>query len=168
MLTLHNRVKQHNKEYDVFYSKFHLSQKLPKNIPVTSAFTFPIKKKSFLLILDNKGFWNPPGGHIEQGESIEDCVKREAEEEGGIEISNIRLFGYLEIKITQNRSNRYPTKAIMPLTYSQITGINLEWIPLEAAERRFVSFEEGQKLFQQRDDHGQMFLIFSELKDFIL
>ena len=38
------------------------------------------------------------GGHLEYGESIEDCAKREAMEEAGIEIKNIRLLCVSNIK----------------------------------------------------------------------
>lgn len=40
------------------------------------------------------GFWAPPGGHLEMGESIEECAAREAMEETGVAVSNIR-FGAL-------------------------------------------------------------------------
>lgn len=40
------------------------------------------------------GFWSPPGGHLELFESWEDCAKREAMEECGVTISNIRAVGY--------------------------------------------------------------------------
>src|SRR4051794_7625708 len=36
--------------------------------------------------------WGLPGGKIEHGESWEDCVKREALEEAGVEIKNIRFL----------------------------------------------------------------------------
>ena len=34
--------------------------------------------------------WAPPGGHLEFGESIEDCARRELLEETGIQITNLK------------------------------------------------------------------------------
>lgn len=36
------------------------------------------------------GTWSVPGGHLEQGESFEDCAKREVFEETGLKIKNVR------------------------------------------------------------------------------
>ena len=46
-----------------------------------------------------------PGGHLEHGESFEDCARRETREESGIEIENIR-FGVLA-NITQYPPHHY-------------------------------------------------------------
>jgi 8-oxo-dGTP diphosphatase len=40
------------------------------------------------------GTWQFPGGHLEFGESIEDCAKRELFEETGLTIRNIRFGPY--------------------------------------------------------------------------
>jgi len=40
------------------------------------------------------GSWCFPGGHLEFGEAIEDCARREVREEAGIEIANPRLGPY--------------------------------------------------------------------------
>lgn len=37
------------------------------------------------------GTWCPPGGHLEHGESFEQCAKRETKEEAGINIKNVRF-----------------------------------------------------------------------------
>lgn len=41
---------------------------------------------------DPRGVYCGPGGHLEQGESISECVRRETLEEAGIEIENIRFL----------------------------------------------------------------------------
>ena len=37
------------------------------------------------------GSWSSPGGHLEFGESIQDCVRREVLEETGLTVKNIRM-----------------------------------------------------------------------------
>jgi len=42
------------------------------------------------------GTWSFPGGHLEFGESIEDCAKRETEEETGLIINNFKKTIFTE------------------------------------------------------------------------
>jgi len=42
------------------------------------------------------GTWAPPGGHIDFGESVIDCAKREVKEEVGVEIKNLKVLGFTE------------------------------------------------------------------------
>ncbi len=42
------------------------------------------------------GYWEVPGGKIEEHESIEEGVVRETREEAGIEVSISKAFGYFE------------------------------------------------------------------------
>ncbi|MBI3309134.1 MAG: NUDIX domain-containing protein [Candidatus Melainabacteria bacterium] len=44
------------------------------------------------------GEYGGPGGHLEFGESINDCAKRECKEECGVEIKNIRFLCLSNIK----------------------------------------------------------------------
>lgn len=38
-----------------------------------------------------KGKWCPPGGHLEFGEDVEECMRREALEEVGVKIKNVKM-----------------------------------------------------------------------------
>jgi 8-oxo-dGTP diphosphatase len=56
-----------------------------------------IRRGDQLLLLKRKGAhgegtWCPPGGHLEFGESPEECAQREAREETGVEVTGIRFL----------------------------------------------------------------------------
>lgn len=40
------------------------------------------------------GLWAPPGGHLEFGESLEGCARREVLEETGLEVLSIKKLGF--------------------------------------------------------------------------
>lgn len=55
-----------------------------------------------LLLLRRKGAhgantWCPPGGHLEFGESFEECAKKEAKEESDLDVDDLKL-----IKVTND------------------------------------------------------------------
>jgi 8-oxo-dGTP diphosphatase len=54
------------------------------------------------------GTWSFPGGHLEFGESWEDCAKREALEEAGIKLTNVR-FGTVTNDIFEKEGKHYIT-----------------------------------------------------------
>lgn len=41
-----------------------------------------------------EGTWSPSGGHLEFGESIEECARREVKEETNLEIDEVRIIGF--------------------------------------------------------------------------
>ena len=45
----------------------------------------------------NKGYWTPPGGGIENGESYEEAVIREVKEETNMKVLKQKLIGYQDI-----------------------------------------------------------------------
>ncbi|MBZ9578301.1 NUDIX domain-containing protein [Patescibacteria group bacterium] len=60
-----------------------------------------INKKKKILLMKRRGShgaetWAPPGGHIDFGESVTNCAKREVKEEIGIEIKNLEVVGFTE------------------------------------------------------------------------
>lgn len=55
-----------------------------------------------------EGSWHFPGGHLEFGESWEECAKREVEEETGVKITNLR-FGTVTNDIFKEEQKHYIT-----------------------------------------------------------
>lgn len=51
------------------------------------------KTGEILLVRYQDNTWGVPGGLMELGESVEECAKREVEEEIGLKIKNLKLFG---------------------------------------------------------------------------
>lgn len=54
-----------------------------------------VKEDEVLLVrrasVHGAGTWSTPGGHLDHGETLERCAAREAMEETGIEVSNLRF-----------------------------------------------------------------------------
>lgn len=58
------------------------------------------------------GQWSFVGGHLEFGESIEDCARREALEETGVEIKDVRIGPYTN-DFSKQAHNHYVTLFVM-------------------------------------------------------
>lgn len=43
-----------------------------------------------------EGTWCPPGGHLDHGESLAECAAREAAEETGLAVTDLRFVGVTE------------------------------------------------------------------------
>jgi len=57
-----------------------------------------LNDKNELLLLRRKGThgagtWCAPGGHLEFGESFEECAKREAKEEADLDVDDLEVAG---------------------------------------------------------------------------
>lgn len=64
-------------------------------------------KKDEILLCKINGVYHFVGGHIEEGESIEDCAKRETLEETGIDLQGCIIIPFLQlIQYEKNYYNR--------------------------------------------------------------
>lgn len=70
------------------------------NRPKVGTGVFILKDGKVLMGLrkgaHGEGTWCPPGGHLEFGETWEECVRRETREEAGIEIQNVHFAGVVD------------------------------------------------------------------------
>ncbi|HLD62492.1 MAG TPA: NUDIX domain-containing protein [Candidatus Norongarragalinales archaeon] len=70
-----------------------------KRYPEVVVGLFVFNKKGEVLLAKSRKWrnsWVPIGGHVELGETIEHAAKREALEETGLRVKNVRLFNVLE------------------------------------------------------------------------
>jgi nucleoside triphosphatase len=103
------------------------------------------QKDELLLIKTHK--WKDqyviPGGHIELGEKMEDAARREAKEETGLEISDLKQFAIYE---SINSDNFHEKKHFIFIDFS--CRANSEDVKLnnEAYEYKWVNLKEIDNL----------------------
>lgn len=101
------------------------------------------KDKRFLVCQRKKNSryglkWEFPGGKVEEGESLVECVKRELREELSIEV--------VEISRSETQTNRFADGGIFEVTYFTIKRFNDTPVNNAFEEIRWVSLEELKSL----------------------
>ena len=105
-----------------------------------------------LLTMRRNGRWDLPKGHLEEGESIEQCAAREVAEECGLELEHLNVTAHItdtlhfyyfpktqrwELKTTHWYAMDYDGAAdTAPQTEEGITEV--EWIDRSDASRHFA------------------------------
>ena len=79
-----------------------------RNVSGVHAFCF-YKGEMVVVFSAAKGYWGPPGGGVEAGESVEEAVAREVKEETNMRVVSQRLIGFQDVFeptriVTQTRS----------------------------------------------------------------
>ena len=89
--------KRTGQVFDVVYREGdYLNNLEGKSLQAVHAYCF-YKEKIIVVYADNKGYWTPPGGGIEQGESVEEAVTREVKEETNMKVLHQEIIGYQDI-----------------------------------------------------------------------
>lgn len=143
------------------------SQTISPDIPISTPLTFPFSERHEVVItLDKNGWWNPLGGHIEDDETWEEALAREAMEEAGVEISNIQVVGYIQAtKLEGDTNDKYPYQSQLPITISDIKKYNKTWKKRETHDRKMTSVFHTLELFSVRQDNNQMYEVFKYIID---
>ncbi len=104
------------------------------------------------------GKWNGLGGKIENGETPEECVVREVEEESGLRIKNPTLKGYLTFPPFCDNDSWLVFVYVVKYFEGELIVSNegnLEWIPnsellnlnLWGGDKIFLPWLDGDKIF---------------------
>lgn len=96
----------------------------------------------------HEGKWNGLGGKFEQGETPEECAKREVLEESGFLMQEPKLKGLITFPMFDKKDDWY----VFIYTCDKFTGSlidspegNLEWIPNDKVSE--LNLWEGDKIF---------------------
>lgn len=111
-------------------------------------------RKKFVIILEDNGWWELPGGGLDWGEAPETCLKREIQEEMGLTVTDISSFPSYYL-IGKNMKGKWTMNLVF-----EIQVKNLDFVPSEECrELRFVSSEEVRSLnaFRTVKDFAELF-----------
>lgn len=83
------------------------------------------------------GTWSTPGGHLDFGETLEECARREAREESGLEVANVRFLA-LTNDLFEDEGKHYITVWMEADYVAGEPGLNA---PEEASEISWFSWD---------------------------
>ena len=124
----------------------------------------------------NSGWWLIPGGGIEEGETPEDCVIREVEEETGVIVRPTEHFLTIHEYYEEYRYTGYfficevTGKGQMRLTDAEMRrGVHPEWIPLHDAIDLFSKHESYADISEEkRGSYLREYIALKEYMNFSL
>jgi ADP-ribose pyrophosphatase YjhB (NUDIX family) len=106
---------------------------LGKTIPIIPQAVVLRHEEILLVKRDNPQLWELPGGGVLSGETIEDAVRREVQEEAGIAIEIVEFLGWYER--TGFRAHRSPTYVCRSISGNLVSTaedvIDVRYFPLK-------------------------------------
>ncbi len=147
------------------------SQYLPERDKCTAAFCIPTDGKNVLLIETTRG-WEFPGGHIEENETIEEAVEREALEEAGITLPFYKLIGYRKVISKKEVMNKatgkpYPYPISYIPHYASFFEDKKQFTAKEVISVKKIPFEKIHEIDLHEEDRKIVEIAFKSLKEFL-
>jgi ADP-ribose pyrophosphatase YjhB (NUDIX family) len=122
---------------------WHNDNVILSNIKITQVSGFCVDRENKVLIVKvkNERNWRIPGGHPEEGETLEQTLIREINEEGAVGIKSIEMLGFVEV-IDPDNSSIEGTHYLQIRFIALITDVKNFKTAFETDERKFVPVNE--------------------------
>jgi 8-oxo-dGTP diphosphatase len=83
--------------------EFYRDTQAPKRDLIVAVFVYAFLGDQILFTKDPNRGWEPPGGHLEKNEDLENGLKREVYEETCAKLKNIQIIGYFRIILSESK-----------------------------------------------------------------
>lgn len=80
------------------------------------------ENEKLLLVSDDGNFWYTPGGRLEKGETLTECIIREVEEETGIQVVPQKMLFIEEFFDKKNKVQKIEVYFITDITRGQLSS----------------------------------------------
>ncbi len=141
-----------------------------------------IVDKNMVLMINRKNSWKGwsfPGGHLEDGESMLECIKREIFEETGLIVKNISYMGFAHFYNTENHKRHIISNYFCNEFEGNITKMcdegDLRWISIsdilklelsEGMEYRlplFFSSQRKEMYVEWNEENGYSSVVYNDI-----
>lgn len=140
-------------------AQFQTASALPPNVYVSACMIVAITDEGKIALSKPERGWGLLGGHAEEGETPEQCIRREAMEEAAVELGELMYIGHWATnKVFESEHNRaYPSATHMPLYVSKIQTIHDFTPQLEISERCFIDPSEMASYHHKFEDFDDIY-----------
>ena len=113
-------------------------------LPVTGAHGFCFRENKVLVCEISGRGATIPGGHLDDHESAEDCLIREAAEEASVELAKLILLGFIEADHRENKAfdGQYPLRSVQAIYRAEVSSLHDFDSRHESRNRRFIAVDE--------------------------
>ena len=114
----------------------------------------------------NAGKYIGVGGHIEEGESPIDCIKREVKEETGLTLNSVDSRGYITFVMGEETEHAFlfTSDNFEGMLLEDCSEGELSWVDIDKVEE--LNLWEGDKVFlrllREREDYFFLKLIYDK------
>lgn len=138
---------------------FEAITELPPQDLITACMVIALHSGDSIVLSKPERGWGIPGGHREEGETAEGCLRREAMEEAAITLENVQLIGRWSTKkrFHSPHNAKYPDQGYQLLYVADVKELSDFAPQLEITERIVVPIFEVKNYHHDMDNFMPVF-----------